>query len=52
MLHHANAPAQPTIIHATTESPLVALGIINLNGFEIGSSIKASNGVELTVHNG
>lgn len=51
MFHHANAPAQTTIVHCTTESPLIALRIVNLDCFEVGSSIKSTDSIKLTVHN-
>lgn len=51
MLHYANAASQSTIVHATAQSPLIALGIIHLDRLQIGSPVKAADRIELTIHN-
>lgn len=51
MFHHANATTQTAIIHAAAQTPLITFGIIDLDCFQIGSSIEATDGVQLTVNN-
>lgn len=50
MLHHANTAAQPAIVHAPTQPPLIALGIVNLDCFQIRCAIEAADRVQLSVH--
>jgi hypothetical protein len=52
MFHYSDATSQSTVVHTAAKSPLIALGIINFDCFEIGSAVEASNSVELTVDNG
>ena len=49
-LHHAHAAAQSSVVHAPVELPAVLLGVVHLDGLEVGGAVKATDGHELAVH--
>ncbi|CAA9999602.1 unnamed protein product [Nesidiocoris tenuis] len=48
--HDANAASQPTVIHCSAQPPLVLLGVVHLDGLQVGSAVKTADRVQLAVN--
>jgi len=50
--HNAHAAAQSAVVHAAAQTPLVRLWVVDLDGFQIGGTIKAAHSIQLSIDDG
>ena len=48
--HHTDTATEPAIVHAAAQAPLVRFRIVHLDRLQVGGTVKAADGVQLTVH--